>query len=91
MDGTFRDFLIKTLYVFLMKFGVVFRSVTPHGDSWGFPGECGLGAQGRGKGRGSVYKYEMLGGFRGLERQLGGFERIVRQVCKERKDWRDEV
>ena len=56
-------------------FDEIWSRFSIHYSSRGFPRECGLGAQGRGKGRGSVYKCEMLGGFRGLERQLGGFER----------------
>jgi hypothetical protein len=74
LEGTFTYFLIKTLYVFSMNFGVVFRSVPPLRSVASIPEGCVGGAQGGVMGRVSVYKYELLGGFRGLKRQPGGFE-----------------
>ena len=57
----------KALYVSLMKFGVVFKWILGPFPPTSIAEALGFGPQWRGKGRGSVYKYEMLGGFRDSE------------------------
>ena len=67
-ESIFTYVLIKTLYVFLMKFGVIFGSIPPLRSAAAIPEGCVGGAQGGVMGRVSVYKYELLGGFRGFRR-----------------------